>query len=248
MSRTRKSDHTYLFFKSIIKFLVVIFIILIPLGIFFMTCRLENITVEGNNHYSKEELIEKVVNKSTDRNTLLLYGRYKYGEVDSIPFVEDVSIEIINKNTAKIHVYEKVIIGCIEHMGGYMYFDSDGYIVESSNEKVDKVPFITGLQFSKIVLYDKLEIPNNDLFLVILNITQLIYKYELDVNTIRFNKENEITLDCGNIKVLLGKRDTYDEQIAELKSLLPNAGNKKIVIDLRTFTEGQDKVIAKPYD
>lgn len=248
MSRTRKNDHSYRFFKLIIKFLVAIFIILIPLSIFFMTCRLENITVEGNNYYSKEEIIEKVINKSTDRNTLLLYGRYKYDEVDSIPFVEEVRIEVINKNTVKIHVYEKVIIGCIEHMGGYMYFDSDGYIVESSNEKVDKVPFITGLQFSKIVLYDKLEIPKNELFLVILNITQLIYKYELDVNTIRFNKENEITLDCGNIKVLLGKRDTYDEQIAELKSLIPNAENKKLVIDLRTFTEGQDKVIAKPYD
>lgn len=247
MGRPKRVNYTYLFYRKLIKFLMVIFVILIPLAIFFMTCRLENITVEGNNHYSKEELIDMVINKSTDGNTLLLYTRYKYGEVESIPFVEDITIKIVDKNSVNIKIHEKLMIGSIDHMGGYFYFDDDGYIVESSNEKLDDVPFVTGLQFNKIVLYDKLVIKKQELFSVILNVTRLIYKYELDVEAINFNEDYEITLDFGNVKAQIGKRDTYDEQIAELQSIIPKANDEKIIIDLRSFKAGQDRVIARPY-
>lgn len=246
MKRKRKDDAIYRILKGVIKLLLVGFILLIPFGVFFLTCRIENITVEGNSRYTEDELIDKVINSSTDGNTLLLYARYKYNKVVNIPFVEDIDIEIINKNHIKIHVYEKIITGCIEFMGGYLYFDRDGIIVESSNVKLDKVPYITGLQFSKMVLHEQLEIQNHDLFLVILNLTQLIYKYELDVDTIRFDNNDDITLNCGNIKVLLGRRDTYDEQITELKNLLEKADNQKLIIDLTKFKEGQNKIIAKP--
>jgi len=46
--------------------------------------------------------------------------------------------------------------------------------------------------------------------------------------------------------VLLGKRDTYDEQLAVLKEILPKAKGKKLEIDIKDYTEGQDKnIIAK---
>jgi hypothetical protein len=202
----------------------------------------------GSTHYSDQELKKRVITKKTDRNTLLLYLRYKYGRTDSIPFIQDIDIEMLDRNSIKIHVYEKVVTGCIEFMGGYMYFDKDGIVVESSDEKLDKVPVITGLKFSKIVLYQKLKVQKDSLFDVILNITQLIDKYELDVDTIQFNSDLEVILYCGNIKVLLGKRDTYDEQIAELKNLLPSAGNKNITLDMTDYQEGQEKIFARPSD
>lgn len=248
MMDSRRKNRRYSLIKGIIRLIVICFIIFIPILIFFLTCNLEKVTIVGNTRYTEEDIKNKVINTSTDGNTILLYLRHKYGKIDNIPFVEHVDIELLNKNEVKIHVYEKVVTGCIEYMGGYMYFDKDGIIVESSNEKLDKVPFVSGLEFSKIVLYEKLEIQKEELFNIILNITQLIYKYELSVDTIKFNKDFEITLNLGDIEVLLGKRDTYDEQIAELKNLIPNAEGKKLTLDMKNFTEGQDRIIAKPRD
>lgn len=246
MEVMRQKPYKNRFLLRFTKFLIFCLLIVILAFILFVTCRLKNVTVVGSSHYSDQELQEKVITKSTDRNTLLLYLRYKYGKVESIPFIEDIDIEIMNKNSIKIHVYEKVITGCIEFMGGYMYFDKDGIIVESSEEKLDNVPIITGLKFSKIVLYQKLSVQKDSLFDVILNITQLINKYELDIDTIQFNSDLEVILYCQDIKVLLGKKTSYDEQIAELKNLLPSAKIKKITIDMTTYKEGQDKIIAKP--
>ncbi|QHQ62056.1 cell division protein FtsQ [Anaerocolumna sedimenticola] len=246
MKEQRVKYHNNGLLLGLMKLLILCLVIIIPAFILFVTCRLDTVIVEGSSHYTNEELQDKVITKKTDRNTILLYLRYKYGKVDSIPFVEDIDIELVNKNTVKIHVYEKVITGCIEFMGGYMYFDKDGIVVESSNEKLDEVPFITGLSFNRIILYEKLEVQKKSLFHVILNITQLIKKFGLKINTIQFNSNLDVTLYSGDIKILLGKRDTYDEQIAELKNVLPKAKGKKIILDMTDFKERQDEIIAKP--
>lgn len=248
MKKQIEKYHKNGFLLSLMKLLILCLVIIIPVFILFVTCRLDKVIVEGSSHYTNEELQDKVVTKKTDWNTILLYLRYKYGKVDSIPFVEDIDIELVNKNTVKIHVYEKVITGCIEFMGGYMYFDKDGIVVESSNEKLDEVPFITGLSFNQIILYEKLDVQKKSLFKVILNLTQLIKKFELKIDTIQFNSNYEVTLYSGDSKILLGKRDTYDEQIAELKNVLPNTEGKKLIVDMKDFKEGQNEIIAKPQE
>ncbi len=236
------------FLTGLMKLLILCLVILIPAFILYATCSLKTVIVEGSSHYTNEELQDKVITKRTDRNTLLLYLRYKYGKADSIPFVEDINIEMVNKNTVKIHVYEKVITGCIEFMGGYMYFDKDGIVVESSNEKLPEVPFITGLKFNRIILYEKLEVQKKSLFNVILNLTQLIRKFELSIDKIQFDSGLEVILYSGNNKILLGKRETYDEQLAELKDILPKAEGKKLLFDMKEYKEGQEEIIAKPQE
>ncbi|WFR54998.1 cell division protein FtsQ/DivIB [Anaerocolumna sp. AGMB13025] len=248
MKEQREKHHNSAFLLGLMKLLILCLVIIIPAFILFITCRLDTVIVEGSNHYTKEELQDKVITKKTDRNTILLYLRYKYGKVDSIPFVEDIDIKLVNKNTVKIQVYEKVITGCIELMGEYMYFDKDGIVVESSDEKLPDVPFVTGLSFDRIILYEKLKVQQKSLFTVILNLTQLIKKFDIKVEKIQFDSSQEVTLYSGNIKILLGKRDTYDEQISELMNLLPKTKGQKITLDMRDFKEGQNEIIAKPQE
>lgn len=245
MKGQKEKYHNNGFLLGLMKLLILCLVIIIPVFILFVTCRLDTVIVEGSSHYTSEELQDKVITQKTDRNTILLYLRYKYGKVDSIPFVEDINIELVNKNTVKIHVYEKVITGCIEFMGGYMYFDKDGIVVESSDEKLPDVPFVSGLRFDHIVLYEKLKVQKKTLFNVILNLTQLIKKFELKIDKIQFNSNLEVTLYSGDNEIFLGKRDTYDEQLAELKNLLPEAEGKKLKLDMKDFKEGQDEIIGR---
>jgi cell division protein FtsQ len=234
--------------KGLMKLLIFCLAILIPMFILYTTCSLKTVIVEGNSHYTNEELEKKVITKKTDRNTFLLYLRYKYGKADSIPFVQQINIEMVDRNTAKIHVYEKIVTGCIEFMGEYMYFDKDGIVVESSDEKLPGVPLITGLKFNRIILYEKLEVQKKSLFTTILNLTQLIKKFELSIDKIQFDDSLEVILYSGDNKILLGKREAYDEQLAELKNILPKAEGKKLLFDMKDFKEGQEEIIARPIE
>ena len=53
-------------------------------------------------------------------------------------------------------IYDKSIVGYVSYMSSYMYFDRDGIIVESSPDCLPGVPWITGLEFGRIVLYQHL--------------------------------------------------------------------------------------------
>lgn len=238
--------------SGVMKFLMFVFVLFIIGVIFIFTTKLTNITIEGSNHYSNEEIQDLLLYKETDKNTLLFYLRHNYGETEKIPFIEKIDISLADRNTVNIQVYEKVVTGCIEYMGSYMYFDRDGIIVETSNERLPDVPIITGLEFSKLILHAPIEVDKPYVFQVILNLTQLIYTYNVDVDRINFNNELEVVLYCKDTQILLGKRSNYDEQLAQLPNLLTSIeeknNNKKLIVDMKNYVEEQDKIIAIPIE
>ena len=245
-------------FSGVMKIFLII-LVLVIIGIVFLSAtRLNTINVEGNSHYSNEEIIDLVATKETDKNTLLFYLRHEFGKKENIPFIEKIDTKLTDRNTVQLQVYENAITGAIEYMESYMYFDREGIIVEASPRKIDDVPIVSGLKFSKLLLHEPIEVDKPNVFQIILNVTQLIYRYDVDVNVIYFTKDLEIILYQDNIRILLGKRDSYDEQIAQLPNLLSSLEsregeitseyNKKLVIDMKEFEEGQDKIIITPVE
>ncbi len=217
--------------------------LIIPIMTFIYAFNLKDITVSGTSRYDSEQIKERLISSKADNNTLVLYLKYKYFTEVRIPFVEKISFELVDRNSINIHVYDKRIIGCIEFMEDYLYFDKDGIIVESTFNRLDDIPLIKGLKYQKIVLNEKLEVQREELFDVILNLTQQIEKRELEVDTISFNNKYEVTVDLGDIKAMLGKRSTYDEILAKLKNITLEAKGQKLTVDMRS---GTDYFIAKP--
>lgn len=43
-----------------------------------------------------------------------------------------MNVSILAPDTIKITVYEKALAGYVKYLDTYMYFDKDGYVVESS--------------------------------------------------------------------------------------------------------------------
>ena len=226
-----------------LRFLKITAFLIIPIMIFIYTFQLKNITMTGSVRYNQEQIMERLKNSEADNNTLVMYFKYKYFTDVRIPFVEKMSFELVDRNSINIRVYDKRIIGCIEFMGDYLYFDKDGIIVESTYNRLEDIPLIKGLKYQKIVLNEKLEVQKEELFDVILNLTQQIEKRELEVNTISFNNKYEVTVDLGDIKAMLGKRSTYDEILAKLRNIIVEAKGQKLTIDMRS---GTDYFIAKP--
>ncbi len=227
------------------RLILILLILGIPCILFISTFYIKKIEVVGTRRYTSEQITGELIKTKLDSNSLYLYLKHQYFMDVRLPFVEKIDVKMTDTHTITVYVYEKMVAGCIEFMGQYMYFDKDGIVVESSSKRLTDIPVINGLKFNKIMLSEKLEVQKNELFDVIINLTQLIHKYELKVDKITFSSDYEVTLDCKDIRVLLGKKSTYDEALSELKNILAEAEGMEITLDMRNYVKGTQNIIGK---
>jgi cell division protein FtsQ len=168
---------------------------------------------------------------------MYLSFKYRNKSIRDIPFIEKMDVDIVAPDTVKINVYEKAIAGYITYLGRYMYFDRDGIVVESSLEASDDVPQVMGLTFNYVIVHERLPIENEEIFEEILDITQLLSKYELNANKIFFDSEYNVYLYFDGIEVSIGTKDFIDEKIIQLQYILPNLEGKTGILELKDYNE-----------
>lgn len=226
------------------KLLALLLVIGIPALVFLLNFNIKNVEVAGTRRYTEDQIKSLVFQTKPDHNSLYLYLKYRFFTQPGLPFIEKLDVKMKDNHSVTIRVYEKMVAGCVEFMGEYLYFDKDGIIVESTSKQLEEIPLIKGLHFKEIILNEKLKVQKDELFDTILNLTQLIEKYGLKVQTISFASNYEITLSCEDVKVLLGNRDTYDEPLSDLKNILKEVegtGLKKL--DMRNYQKGTGYII-----
>ena len=227
------------------KYLKICGILLLLLLIFFLVMNrytVKTITVEGNVHYTNEEIVNMVMTNQLEHNSLYLSMKYRKKGIEGIPFIEKMSVNILAADTIKITVYEKAIAGYIEYLGKYMYFDKDGIIVETSEVKTEGIPQIAGLEFEHVILHEPLPVENEDIFQLILDITQLLTKYEIKSDKIYFDKNNQMTLYFENIRVRLGDISNIDDKIIRLKAILPELEGERGILRMENYDENMKNV------
>ena len=164
----------------------------------------ENIYVEGNLHYTSEEIIDMVTGERFGDNSLYLSLKYRNKGVEGIPFIQTMDVDVLSPDTIRIVVYEKTVAGYVEYLDRYMYFDRDGIVVEASETKTEGIPEIAGIEFSQVVLYEPLPVENGGIFREILSITQILSKYGLSADKIYFDDTGEMTLYFGEVRARPG--------------------------------------------
>ncbi|HIZ79034.1 MAG TPA: FtsQ-type POTRA domain-containing protein [Candidatus Lachnoclostridium stercorigallinarum] len=196
----------------------VIFLLLIAVG---FSVRITEVTVTGNSRCSSEEITRILFPTAKERNLVYCYLNDRLGDHKKIPYVEDYDLEFVSPTHVEVIVYEKSIVGYLRYMSSYMYFDKDGIIVDSTNEKLEGVPEVTGLEFGHIALYAPLPVEDSQVFDEILSLTQALYDYEIQVDEIHFGARNQVTLKIGEIDVELGSSDSINGKVAVLHDTLP---------------------------
>ena len=202
-----------------------------------------NIYVDGNTHYTDEEIVDMVIVDKLDHNSFYLSLKYQDKSITDIPFIEKMDVTIVSPDTIRINVYEKAIAGYISYLGRYMYFDREGIIVESSLESSDEVPEVMGLDFDSVVLYQKLPVDNDDVFEEILDITQLLSKYNLNADKIFFDKDYNLYLYFDQVEVTIGTNDYIDEKIIQLQYILPKLEGKSGILDMEDYDGSSKNII-----
>jgi len=120
-------------------------------------------------------------------------------------------------------------------MDSYVYFDKDGIILDVSSDIIQGVPCIKGLKFDSWEIGKKLPIDDTGKFQSILSITQLIDKYELDIDGIKFTAENEIILLHDKITIELGNGEYLEIQMMNLGSILAQLEGKEGTLYMKDF-------------
>lgn len=228
-------------------FLVFLILLVCLLLFLYFGFHIDKVTVKGCSYYSEEEIKDMIFTSPLDYNSLYLTAKYKRMGVKEQPFVQKLTITRKGRSEIEIHVYEKSLAGCVKYMNQYIYFDKDGIVLECSEDKIEGVPQITGIDYRSFTLYEKLEVSENEIFDRILDLSQLIQKYELPLDRIHFAKDGTVMLETDGIKMYLGKREFYDEPVASLKEVLPKAMKEglKGKIHLETYVSGDDIIFHK---
>lgn len=206
------------------------------------TYTVTTVYVDGNVHYTNEEVMEMVMTGRYGSNSLYLAAKYKDKGVEGVPFVEKMDVNILAPDTIRINVYEKALAGYVEYLGRYMYFDKDGIVVESSEIRTSGIPQVTGLKFDYVVLNEPLPVENDDIFTGILSITQLLTKYELTADKIFFDSSYDLTLYFGGVRVTLGSGSTIDEKIMRLQYILPELEGKTGTLQMENYTDNTKNI------
>ena len=226
--------------KTVKKLIVVLaaLAVLFILGLSFAgVFRVRQVTVTGNAYYTKEEVVDLLLDEGSLQNTLLVYLRYKYQEHPEIPFIDDFEVTMDSWQSLKIRVYEKNMVGYVRYLGQDVYFDKDGIVVESSTQELEGIPQISGVTFDSLAIHQPLSVEDPTIFDTILSITKLLTKYDLDPDEIRFGAGGELFLQLGEVKVALGTGENLDEKISRLKQLEGDLKDKSGTLHMENYTD-----------
>lgn len=240
MYKTKNRKRTII----IITVTVVILVALGGLGFSVWNSHLvQTVYVEGNIHYTEEEIKAIVMDGPLADNSLYLAMKYKNKSIEQIPFIDQMDVTILAPDTIKISVYEKALAGYVKYMDTYVYFDKDGYAVESSAIRTAGIPQVTGLDFDYIVMGQPLPVTEGEeaVFATILELSKLINKYGLTADRIYFHSNGEITVYFGQIKVSLGNESSHlEDKIMCLPNMLPKIEQMSGTLDMSAYKDSGD--------
>lgn len=194
--------------------------VVLLLAILLLSVQIQHVTVTGSDRYSAKQVEELLFTGRWEKNSAHAYFSDKFRPHIQIPFVEDYKVVFHNPLDVEVIIYEKSIVGYVSYMSSFMYFDKDGIVVESSGSQLPGVPWITGMEFGRIVLHRPLPVDDKNIFEEILNLTQQLSVYDIAVDRIQYDSHGQATLFIGKMEVTMGDHTDIDGKISTLNDIL----------------------------
>ena len=237
--------------------------------LFFALFHIRHIEVVGNTRYSDEAVKSMVLKGPLSVNSVYISLFHKHTDLQEIPFMNSVEVELISRNSIRLHVNEKQTIGYVEYAGMYLYFDTDGMVLESLSPQdadiadtdmlepeeiqeegaaqyhpaLTNVPLIRGLKFEHAEVGSVLEVPDKEIFNTILGISKMVDKFEIIPDSVEFSDTKGIILHYDNARIYLGEDENLEEKITRLQAILPSIRNLTGILHLEDFSSDTVNII-----
>ena len=224
--------------------LVVAFVAALGAVLIWKVFVVKDVSVKGNEIYTDKQIEDWVLDEKYSWNSLYVYFENKLNKTEEIPFVDSLQIRLKSPQKLEITVVEKGILGYlyIPSLGKNAYFDKDGFVVELSSQVIDGVTKINGLSVESAELYKKLSIGDNSKLLrTLLNVTQLLKKYDR-VPEMIYIKDGNVYLIYGQIQVNLGGGTDLNEKILRMDQILPQLDGMSGTLHVETWSENNTDI------
>lgn len=203
-----------------ILFVVIMGILLSP---FFS---ISDVSIINNGERFTNTQIKNELSVSEGDN-LIFFNKIKARKkLEENSYISSVTIEKKIPNALKVTVVERKVRGYVPYMGAYLYIDEEARVLETKKTYYEPLPEVVGLNFAGFVLGEVLDVENVNSLEVVLQMSQMIQKYELlaEVLKIDVSDVNDIHIYINNVDVTLGDMSEIDQKvrvIAEIIKTIP---------------------------
>ncbi len=218
-------------------------VLLIFVLVFFLGFRVTSVQVEGNSFYTDDEIKNMVTNVPLAKNSILAGFINTEKSTKDAAMIDSIKISRINRNTLLLQVEEKQIIGYIEYQGQCLNFDRQGIIQIITDEPMENVPKIEGIDVKEAVQGERLSGISRTKLNTILSVGKMLEKMENKPDRLEFNDLNQLVMYYGEIEVRLGDDENMDEKINRLVGILPELEGMSGILHLENTTEDSESVV-----
>ena len=218
-------------------------VLLIFVLVFFLGFRVTSVQVEGNSFYTDDEIKNMVTNVPLAKNSILAGFINTEKSTKDAAMIDSIKISRINRNTLLLQVEEKQIIGYIEYQGQCLNFDRQGIIQIITDEPMENVPKIEGIDVKEAVQGERLSGISRTKLNPILSVGKMPEKMENKPDRLEFNDLNQLVMYYGDIEVRLGDDENMDEKINRLVGILPELEGMSGILHLENTTEDSESVV-----
>lgn len=218
-------------------------VLLIFVLVFFLGFRVTSVQVEGNSFYMDDEIKNMVTNVPLAKNSILAGFINTEKSTKDAAMIDSIKISRINRNTLLLQVEEKQIIGYIEYQGQCLNFDRQGIIQIITDEPMENVPKIEGIDVKEAVQGERLSGISRTKLNTILSVGKMLEKMENKPDRLEFNDLNQLVMYYGDIEVRLGDDENMDEKINRLVGILPELEGMSGILHLENTTEDSESVV-----
>ena len=138
--------------------------------------KIQKITVVNNGYYSKEEVIN--VSGLEGGNLLdLSFNKAKKGLL-ALPYIQEVNITYHFPGNVTIDLVENAPFMYVPFSGSYLCLNEQGQVIEQTSNLSVAIPVVDGLSFSEFKIGEMLGIQNDDAFLAVRDMINVLKEYE----------------------------------------------------------------------
>lgn len=217
--------------------------VLIFILVFFVGFRVTKVKVKGNDFYSDKEIKRMVLDAPVAKNTILAMMIKTEEKTKDAQLIEKVTLKREGMNTLVVQVKEKKLIGYFDYQGKYANFDRQGIIQIFTEEPIENVPYIEGLDVKEVKQGEKLQGINTKKLNSILSVGKMLEKTEQKPDKLVFNDMKQLVLYYGEIEVRLGNDENMDEKMNRLVGILPQLEGMSGILHLENITEDTQAVV-----
>ncbi len=232
-------------YKKLIGFLATVVFLAFGVAIFLNFTTMSEVETEGLFAYEEKEFLKKTGYGNALGNTYIYYLKNRIKEHPEIPFIEKYDVTLVNRNKVKITVYENEILGAVKVMSNYFYFNREGVIIATGTDLKKDIPLVKGLEFTEVIVHQPLKTQKNTIFESIMEISNVLKKYNISASEIINDDYNNISLVSGNLLIILGIKASYDKQLRAISEIYEKASATGGTIDMRNYSETNTTIILK---